>query len=326
MRKSEIESWVLTIVDRIVKSQPLEDSRIELKSEWPSDPFKAARQIAAHANSARGESILWIIGLDEKDGMIGAKQEEFSNWWAKVTSWFDEKITPRLIDLNIPYNEKTLVALLLETDRAPFVIKNRSGKLPHREVPWREGTKTRTAHRSDLLKILAPISKLPKFEVLESKVELREDLNKDERLQIHFLMNLKIYVTTWTEELIVIPFHKCNAEIKWEGQQRPPKLNKIKLKQPFKQTIRLPGSLAFAPPESDSLTIGSTSNEVLISGSGMINLEAELSIPKTPEPVPKSLKLLVSFELLKTDRITTIEYDVKRREYNSGKPLIALWR
>ena len=170
MRKSDIENWVLNIVDRVEKQQPLEDSRIELKSIWPENYSKTARQIAAHANAARGESILWIIGLDETEGFIGATFEELSSWWPQVIKNFDENIYPNLIDLNVPYKDKVLVALYFETERAPFVVKNPEGKIPHREVPWREGIKTRTAKRSDLIKLLVPIQEIPEFELLGGNI------------------------------------------------------------------------------------------------------------------------------------------------------------
>ena len=65
MRSHEIESWAYDIIERVQKHQPIEDSRVELKSEW-IDATKAARQIAGHANASHGEPILWLIGIDEK--------------------------------------------------------------------------------------------------------------------------------------------------------------------------------------------------------------------------------------------------------------------
>lgn len=49
MRKTDIEFWALSIIERVEKGQPVEDSRVELKGDW-IDPKKAARRIAGHAN------------------------------------------------------------------------------------------------------------------------------------------------------------------------------------------------------------------------------------------------------------------------------------
>src|SRR4051812_17241587 len=136
MNATEIEAWALRIVDAIQSKAPHEDSRVECKSEW-IDPVKAARRIAAHANAGAGEPILWLIGLDRERGVVGAEDHELTAWLSKVQSEFDE-IAPSLQDVLVPVYEKHILALLFETDRAPFVVKNK-GLL---EVPWREGTGT----------------------------------------------------------------------------------------------------------------------------------------------------------------------------------------
>ncbi|HJZ79373.1 MAG TPA: hypothetical protein VKD91_03475 [Pyrinomonadaceae bacterium] len=66
MTSQEIEVWTRQIVAAALSGQATEDARVELKAEW-IDPQKAARGLAAHANAAGGSSILWIIGVNEKE-------------------------------------------------------------------------------------------------------------------------------------------------------------------------------------------------------------------------------------------------------------------
>jgi len=101
MKSSEVEYKVLSIIDRVTLGQPVEDSLVELKSQWPPSD-KAARQIAGHANAARGLPILRIIGVDQVSGVVGAQSNELENWYAEVKSQFDGP-APYLTDLNIPY-------------------------------------------------------------------------------------------------------------------------------------------------------------------------------------------------------------------------------
>lgn len=69
MRARDIEFWALSVIERVELKQPHEDFLIELKRKWV--PLsKAARRIAGHANAARGEPILWLIGVDEKQSEI----------------------------------------------------------------------------------------------------------------------------------------------------------------------------------------------------------------------------------------------------------------
>jgi len=165
MRTSEIERWALNVIRQVERQQPVEDSRVELKSAWPTDHSKAARRIAGHANAARGEHILWLIGVDETVGVVGADYVEFSNWIRQVESNFDQ-LSPRAHSLDVPTNSgQTVVALVFETSRAPFVVKNPAyGSRPNDpislEVPWRDGTSTRSATRADLLLVLSDVSSL----------------------------------------------------------------------------------------------------------------------------------------------------------------------
>jgi len=160
MNSREIEVWALRVIKRAELKQPSEDSLSELKRVWPADLYKAARQIAGQANAARGEPVLWLIGVDEKSGVtIGAEQKEFSSWIAGIGSQF-EGLAPRCQDLNVSTNKDlTVVALVFESDRAPYVVRNPEFGVSKTsiafEVPWREGTKVRSATRGDLLVLLA---------------------------------------------------------------------------------------------------------------------------------------------------------------------------
>jgi hypothetical protein len=165
MRNIQIEAKVLKIVDQIRQGKPVEDAAVELKAEWPADISKASRRLAGHANAARGEEILWIIGIDEKNRAItGANKVELANWIPQIESRFDG-VAPNLSkDLLIPLETgESVVALLFETDQAPYVVKHH--KDPNfLEVPWRQGTRVRSAKRAELIRLLSPMINLPQFE------------------------------------------------------------------------------------------------------------------------------------------------------------------
>jgi len=173
MRLHEIESWALRVIDQVKRGQPSEDDRVELKAEWPGDAVRAARRIAGHANAAFGEPILWLIGLDEERGVIGASQQELGSWCPRVKSCFDGPV-PDFHVVNVFVDDKTVVALLFETERVPFLVKNPaygSGPGPvELEVPWREGTSTRSARHSDLIRVLSPLQRLPTVDVISGRV------------------------------------------------------------------------------------------------------------------------------------------------------------
>lgn len=163
LKTSEIEAWALRAIERVEQRQQNEDSRVELKADWPDDPERAARRITGHANALRGEPILWLIGVDENDGVKGASQNNLANWWQQVKSQFDA-FSPELRDILVSWKGQTVVALYFTTERVPYVVKNpvfgkQNGGPVKYEIPWRDGTATRSATHSDLILLLSPLSR-----------------------------------------------------------------------------------------------------------------------------------------------------------------------
>lgn len=221
MNSRQIESWALRTIDCVKSGQPNEDFLVELKREW-TDKHKAARRIAGHANAARGESILWLIGVDEIEGVIGASSADLASWYPAVESCFSE-LAPRMIPLNIPVDGVTVVALLFETDRAPFVIKNpvfgsSGGGAVELEVPWRENTSVRSARRSEIIRLLAPLELLPEIQILNLHLNANiaeQDFGEQDfggNTYVFLELTSELYVVPKSRNRVVIPFHQCRVE------------------------------------------------------------------------------------------------------------------
>lgn len=160
MKAQEIEAWTRSIVTAVLSNQPVEDFRVELKSIW-IEPGKAAHRLAAHANASRGEPILWIMGVDEKNKVLtNIDPLELATWYSSLQKHFDGFAPRLLVDVNIRFDTSTVTALYFDTEReAPYVVKG-AGGYPQFIIPWREGTGLRAAKREDLLLILVPIRRL----------------------------------------------------------------------------------------------------------------------------------------------------------------------
>lgn len=299
MRKSELEAWVLDVIDRVEAGQPNEDSRVELKHEWP-EPKKAARRIAGHANAAGGDQILWIIGVDQTTGVIGVTDLDVASWFSQVKAEFSELAPDLLLSLNVPTKGKTVVALLFETDRAPFVVKNPafglvSGNPVELEVPWREGTRVRSATRSDLLRLLSPLEILPSFEVREGslKMKLPEEGAKRPTWWVH----LKLYVIPKVVP-VIIPFHKCTGTVQ---------IAKLGIEASFTKVLLYPSNKIFGLPGrrlaatrgyvAGSAMIQESNDELIINGPGMLKVEAT-SQPSDSLDVPPVEIAQVTIEIL----------------------------
>lgn len=208
----------MSILDRVEQGQRIEDSTVELKSKFICS-VKAAEVLAGHANAALGEQLLWLIGVDEKQGaVVGIDQTELKDWLSKVNKRFDE-IAPTLIkDLVVPRNGFSVLALVFETDRAPYVVKH--DNKPQRWVPWRYGADTQPAKRSELLRMLLPTIKAPKIEVLQGSFtcktkpssEVRQD-GKTTELN-DFIVTTSIYfIPAMQSEAVTIPAHKIKGSL-----------------------------------------------------------------------------------------------------------------
>jgi hypothetical protein len=155
MTVSEVERWALEVLDRLTRLGSREDDIVEFKRVAP-DPQKFARILAGHANAARGERILWILGADEDAGFVGVEGLEWSALWPQVERHFEGAGVLDPVITGIEWQGKGGYAVAFETTSPPYVVKNpdygkKAGESCAYEVPWRVGTATRTATRTHLL-------------------------------------------------------------------------------------------------------------------------------------------------------------------------------
>ncbi len=123
---------------------------------------------------------------------------------------FDE-LAPEPVSLNIPVDGVMIVALYFETDRAPFVVKNPTGGTVQREVPWREATSIKSATRSQLIKLLTPIQKLPAVEVVACLFQLSSWRAQGGKEYLSFNAALALFLTQPTNQETVFPSHRCEV-------------------------------------------------------------------------------------------------------------------
>ncbi|HEX5761039.1 MAG TPA: hypothetical protein VF121_17765 [Thermoanaerobaculia bacterium] len=223
MRQAEIEFWALGVIATVTAGGRIEDSRVELKAQWP-DPIKAARRIAGHANAARGDDILWLIGVDEKQGVVGVNPDDLANWWAMTAANFEGPI-PAITSVTVYQGAATVLALQIDSASAPFVVRNpvfgtTGGGPVELEVPWRDMTATRSARHGDLIRLLVPRLYLPSIEVLEATVSgSRPDPTVGRVLAelgpgFAWTALFTLYVVPHTSGLLVFPAHLIRVALK----------------------------------------------------------------------------------------------------------------
>lgn len=212
MRKVELEAWVVSICDRVVDGHPIEDDRVELKRTYLDDRQDEARRIAALCNSANGDHALWLVGVDEKGRSVpGAPAEpDPANWLPQLHSYWPDLVPGIIWHLSVPYGGVSTVAYLFDASRAPYTVKVSGQGKVDREVPIREGARTRSARREDLLRMVVPAVRKPTVEVLRALLDLNPGSKTDAS------EGLWLSATLWIENVtdtIFVPHHTCQGSV-----------------------------------------------------------------------------------------------------------------
>lgn len=154
----EVEFLVRRAVSAAMGQPGTEDDRVEFKSDWPD--VDKARQLAANANKAAGELVYWVIGFDEKaQKIVEVTKTDVANWWPQMQKQFDQKSPALVRHTTVHVGDEVVIALTFGTNEVPYVVKSASSDWL--EVPIRDGTRTRSARRDELIDMLMPRIHLP---------------------------------------------------------------------------------------------------------------------------------------------------------------------
>lgn len=221
----EIELWALEILERVAHGDFHEDSLVELKRELP-DPYKTARRIAGHCNAARGETVLWIIGVDENAGVTGRHPVDLANTLPSIWQHFESE-PPESCEVSIGFSDTACTALAFSALRVPYMVKNPSfgreaGHVIESEIPWRDGTRIRTARRDEVLRLLIDYSHSPQVEFLSGNAFAIPQENNSHKVAeglVPIRIHIKFYVMPRNSDSIVIPHHRIRGYLTDIGQE-----------------------------------------------------------------------------------------------------------
>jgi hypothetical protein len=312
MTDEKLTEWATRILQTAKSGQHNEDSLVELKSVWPESPINTARRLAGFANSARGQEILLLIGVNEHaKTIVGAEQGYLNDWWPQIKRQFENGHAPELDrDLVVSFEGTNVVALLFQTNQPPYLVKvtrpvetipkeykKDYSTLPKFEVPWREGTSTRTAMREDLLKLLRPLTAIPDFVVRTAK------LSADNGTAI---LELGCYVSPQNDKTLTIPFHSCDGWYHSADSDDRVEFKKITLAPPKHVDPVSMGDVIIANTVNASKTIDATPTELLINGPGQIIVTARGPLGRIDDP-RAGINIHLELGLVNSERRLEIE-------------------
>jgi hypothetical protein len=291
--KPVMEARALDIVRRIRGGEHPEDDRVDCKLSLP-EGHAAARRIAAQLNAMYGEPILWLEGIDAKTGSVGPVAQDLQAWWKTVEQCF-EPPAPTLDALLITENELRLRALQFSPNALPMQVRNPNhgrmkGDPAEWEVPWREGDMTRSARRSDLLRLLYPVHRAPLVERIAMHAQLR---GRGDRELGYLEASALLYMVPMGSESVVVPFHLCEA---WIGVD-PESLRPLRLRTLAPRTIRRTDSNGSNYEESLNPRVVLTPDDVQVATPALLRALANGEGIPPDDPLRSSETLVMELQL-----------------------------
>lgn len=292
-----IEGRVLDLVQRVVNGARIEDFRVECKAVWP-EARRTVRQLAGHANVAHGEPILWIIGVDEDGHQVtGASDVELADWWAQIVAALDQGVAPGLTPLVVPVSaDRSVVALYMTTERAPYVVKRQSEQGSfEREVPWRDGNRTRSAHRHELLRLLVAVTAPPdatvvklQLRALHREPELEAPAYRQPALPERIELNLwgTVFFGPPGSSVVVFPEHMMTGQVDFDPDQSEKRsLQPVPITVRFQQRVTYPpGQSAVTMPvaipiEPHPFGVDVRLGDIYVTGPGTLMVKGDTTLP-----------------------------------------------
>ncbi|WP_154606761.1 hypothetical protein [Rhodococcus sp. AQ5-07] len=303
----QIEIRALRVVDRVINSSPAEDDLVECKAEWPDNHRKAARQIAALCNAARGEDSMWLVGVNEKQGkVVPASVNELANWWPQVEKYFGDRISPEMQNLVVPTPEGDIVALNFGTGRAPYLVSaNGEGGIDF-EVPIRAGNRTRTARRHELILMMSEETDAPIIELVNCKIYMHmpsdAELSKNQVDPGNIRIQFTGFIFVSTVRAITIPAHRMKAVVSF------PNLNDT-------AELDLSTGASFSTPQETTAGFRKLASGFYFDAPDGVNLHASGEMPRSLfESIhdSTSISILLEFHIAGRERPVQVRKDLSQ--------------
>lgn len=263
------------------------------------------------------------FGLDEDRGLVGAEQRDFADWWQEVEAEF-EGLAPSVQKLTVPHRGQALVALLFDTNRRPFVVRNsvygqRGGGAGQFEVPWREREPGSDLHGvKRFVRLARPQAHLPIVEAREAQLRVglnTRGSNKPEGQQdIYWLLLMSLFVMPQSAEWLVLPFQPARVDVEVAGTLP---------REAFTRLTLSPGKGRGTSP-----TVEGSAHKVVLTGPGMVDVQAELEQPPgalpLDQPPPHPARVQVTLQPVGSEQPVSLESNLPP-EHRKGSFYLAFW-
>lgn len=294
MQKPFADAWAFEVLGHISGREAFETSHIELKSQVVP-PKDFASQLAGLANAARWHPVLVLFGVDRRT-FPGIQPFEVGDWYASLRASFEYGHAPDLAYSNfLLFGSKTIGVFLFDSDNPPYVIGG-GKKGGAREVPWRYGSATGPAGRSELLQLLSQKIEDPEIEVL--KLELQNSNQRNMRLRA------EIFLYPAQRSEVVIPYHRISISASESGGEE----------------LTFPTSVSLSPVNTHSSLAKLTDSAVVVPSPSRLQLVGFSPDRQRISSDAESVDIRVSMRPAHFEHSITFSRQVRRRDYPDTNP------
>ena len=147
---------------------------------------------------------------------------EPSNWWAATSKWFAE-VAPEVQILVVSTPTGVVTVLSFDTERSPYLVTTRGADGVDREVPWRAGNRTRSAHRAEILRSVVGEAMVPRIEIITGQLRIERGTGTGYGDAPNVVASATWHATAYVEctEPVRLPQHKWEMLIKIGGHDLP---------------------------------------------------------------------------------------------------------
>lgn len=304
MGPQQLEAMVLAAVDSLRSGAAVEDDRLELKREWPS--MEKARQLAGVANRARGQDVVYVIGMDESGRVHPTGDTDPAKWWAEMAARFDQ-VPPDLVRHLVVYvgPGESVVALQFDTTRAPYLVQ--VGTSEFLEVPIRQGTRTRSARRDEILRMLIPATSAPPAEIIEGSASIQwtapsDEFSDDRAERMHMSGVVRVFVEHTGPGTLFLPAHRLEADLRGDDLELP-----VRVQLPHRSSKDAP------PPPRTGVELRHDGVALLGPGAFLVHFSAEPDpgLRKTMRAV-REWRLRLQIDVVGAARPLIVEASLRR--------------
>ncbi|MFI5626053.1 hypothetical protein ACIA03_21485 [Nocardioides sp. NPDC051685] len=282
MTKQSVDALVQAAVSNLRAGRAVEDDAgLELKERWP-DPTTRARQLAAAANALGGEALVYAIGVNDKNGDVTTpERREVQDWCAQLAKQFDQ-IAPELLWSQTVYvgdDADSIQVLVFDTSDFPYVVKAPENRF---EVPYRRGTATRSARRSDLVRMLSSRTRVPPIAIAEAKVWFRAFDDANSGIRITGAIEADIFIEQAIGEVATLPIRDMRARIAVNDVHIPADVEVRQLGERW--SIRRRGEPYPPEPIPPALGVYARDGFVVATAPGEFQVSSRVTLPSADAP------------------------------------------